>query len=388
MNGRLIEQPSVHKLLIAAIAAEPVGEKLHLGRVRSRLISQADVIRAIQHLVEHGKLDPTTLRPPVKRIRMPMPEGFRRGQSRDGEPSLPLWDAVVAEAERRGLTREAASIEIFGEAQKSRIYRLRDVDTVRKATADKIRAWLAASIAEAHADAPPAAAVEPRTSPATPAPTPFALAAELRDYCTRHDLSEWRVSMHLFGARNGLARLGARSRLHEKSIRKIRALLDAPPPDGLKRQEPGGPRKPENGGVSGAELADQIEAMIAEHGLSKVAVSRMVYKNSDRSIDRLRECTPQRRIVERVRALLANPPLPPSPQPDARPAQPARAAALQATGETAPERKIDLQTDVPLGTFLKPAEIAWCSQCDQRVSGAKAARCLSRWCSLKERKAA
>lgn len=35
-------------------------------------------------------------------------------------------------------------------------------------------------------------------------------------------------------------------------------------------------------------------------------------------------------------------------------------------------------------TSLKPAEMAWCQQCDQRVSGAKAAACTSPFCSLKE----
>lgn len=36
-----------------------------------------------------------------------------------------------------------------------------------------------------------------------------------------------------------------------------------------------------------------------------------------------------------------------------------------------------------LSTSLKPAEMAWCQQCDQRVSGAHAAKCASPFCSLK-----
>jgi len=36
-----------------------------------------------------------------------------------------------------------------------------------------------------------------------------------------------------------------------------------------------------------------------------------------------------------------------------------------------------------LATSLRPAEMAWCEQCDQRVSGAKAAACPSQFCSLK-----
>lgn len=45
-------------------------------------------------------------------------------------------------------------------------------------------------------------------------------------------------------------------------------------------------------------------------------------------------------------------------------------------------------------TSLKPAEMAWCDQCDSRVSGARAAECASAFCKLKvpaaaaERKAA
>lgn len=34
-------------------------------------------------------------------------------------------------------------------------------------------------------------------------------------------------------------------------------------------------------------------------------------------------------------------------------------------------------------TNLRPAETAWCEQCDQRVSGAKAARCASPFCKVK-----
>ena len=37
----------------------------------------------------------------------------------------------------------------------------------------------------------------------------------------------------------------------------------------------------------------------------------------------------------------------------------------------------------PPSTYLKPAETEWCKQCDQRVSGAKAERCQSPFCSLK-----
>lgn len=38
----------------------------------------------------------------------------------------------------------------------------------------------------------------------------------------------------------------------------------------------------------------------------------------------------------------------------------------------------------PATTSLKPAEMAWCNQCDSRRSGAQAAACQSPFCSLKE----
>lgn len=54
-------------------------------------------------------------------------------------------------------------------------------------------------------------------------------------------------------------------------------------------------------------------------------------------------------------------------------------------------RRRHLQFDeaqaAPAPTHLLPAEMAWCSQCDQRVSGAKADRCTSPFCSLKAKAA-
>jgi hypothetical protein len=39
---------------------------------------------------------------------------------------------------------------------------------------------------------------------------------------------------------------------------------------------------------------------------------------------------------------------------------------------------------VAVGTFLKPHEVAWCEQCEGRVSGFKAARCTDPFCKMKE----
>lgn len=44
--------------------------------------------------------------------------------------------------------------------------------------------------------------------------------------------------------------------------------------------------------------------------------------------------------------------------------------------------------DTPAPSFLKAAEMAWCDQCDSRVSGAQASRCASPFCKLKAKEAA
>lgn len=51
------------------------------------------------------------------------------------------------------------------------------------------------------------------------------------------------------------------------------------------------------------------------------------------------------------------------------------------------EQDLTNRTVLPPPTHLKPDEMAWCSQCDQRVSGAAAAKCASRFCSLKAKAA-
>jgi hypothetical protein len=52
----------------------------------------------------------------------------------------------------------------------------------------------------------------------------------------------------------------------------------------------------------------------------------------------------------------------------------------------APAKPVVPET-APPATFLLPAETAWCEQCDQRVSGARAERCASPFCSLKAKAA-
>jgi hypothetical protein len=59
-------------------------------------------------------------------------------------------------------------------------------------------------------------------------------------------------------------------------------------------------------------------------------------------------------------------------------------AAADATGPVRAARQEVAEPDIG----LLPAQVAWCDQCDQRVSGAKAAKCADRHCSLKVPKAA
>jgi hypothetical protein len=226
-----------------------------------------------------------------------------------------------------------------------------------------------------------------------------ALADALEAYAERHGLATCRLSHHLLGGRNAIKRL-RRSTPQRATAERIEALLAGPPPAGLERRAAGGSRVAENGGVSGASLAAELDALIADHGLSKVRVGMHVYGNSH-GVELLRRSNPRRKTVARVRALLADPPLD-----DLRSratttfgttaAQPARAAPAGkrepdgggvSTPAAVPAPEPDPPPQPPAtgpeSTWLKPAEIAWCEQCEQRVSGTKAAACTSPWCKLK-----
>jgi hypothetical protein len=57
--------------------------------------------------------------------------------------------------------------------------------------------------------------------------------------------------------------------------------------------------------------------------------------------------------------------------------------AAQRGEEPTPTRPPQAHSALAEGTFLKHAETAWCEQCDQRISGARAAVCASPFCKLK-----
>jgi hypothetical protein len=135
------------------------------------------------------------------------------------------------------------------------------------------------------------------------------LAKELAHHCKLHGLSSARVGLHLFHARNGIGRLRVTYQPRPETIAKIRAFLASPPSDDVRVQPSGGPRVADNGGITGAELADQVEAVIAEHNLSKRKVGELIYSNGH-GVDLLRGAgRPHKATIEKVRAFLANPPI-------------------------------------------------------------------------------
>jgi hypothetical protein len=247
-------------------------------------------------------------------------------------------------------------------------------------------------VAEPHPSQPRSGAGDPFSRPVTGAKLADALGA----YVERHDLSLWRVSVHLFGGRNSVSRLRGISRPRPATIAKVREFLDAPPPRDMARQRGGGAHFAEVG-VSGADLAAELDALISRHGLSKAAVGRHLY-NTSSGVELLRKSHPHAATVAKVRALIEDPPIAKLRSRVAAPnrSKPARAAPAGkrepdgggvSTPAAVPAPEPDPPPQPPAigpdSTWLKPAEIAWCEQCEQRVSGTKAAACTSPWCKLK-----
>lgn len=100
--------------------------------------------------------------------------GFQIGA---GEPSQPLFDALKAEGERRGLSLQKTSLSLFG--NKARIYALRGDGVSRRKTADKIRAWIASVPGAAPLPPPPAS--DPPVVQVPPG------VRKLRPYCRQRD---------------------------------------------------------------------------------------------------------------------------------------------------------------------------------------------------------
>jgi hypothetical protein len=354
MTARLAELPLARAQLLAAIAAVPAGVKLGIPQLRDALVSQADVLAALQRLVDEGALDAATLRAPLEaRANSQPPARISGGPIQPNRRASSLSDAPIQPNRRAGERVSGA-----------------------------------------------------------------ALAAELTDYAKRHGLALSRVGAHVFGNKSIIMRLRHPGRVpQQRTIAKARAFLSAPPPPGLEPRPAGGARIADCG-ATGAELADELEAMIAEHQLSKTAVGLHLYGHRS-GVDVLRRSNPRRSTVAKVRALLADPPLDRLRGKSSRngvaaadgggDGEPARrerpsTAAPALRGAQSPERVIDVPRRVPPSppqavaeprrvegpapTFLSPAERAWCGQCEALKSGAAAAKCTSPWCKLKEGKAA
>lgn len=168
-----------------------------------------------------------------------------------------------------------------------------DRGTLRPFPADAAAADLSAAI---HALPIPASFV---------APSGAELADRLTEYCTTHGLAQHRVLKHLCIAGFGALR---KHQPRSKTVEKILAFLHAPPPPGLEARPAGGPRVPDAGGITGAELAARLDALIAEHGLSKSAVGKRLVGQAS-GVATIRHSNPRRKTVERILAFLADPPI-------------------------------------------------------------------------------
>lgn len=350
---RLILRTDVLGQLLAAIAAVPAGQSLHIPALRDALINQGDVISGIETLIAANELDPATLRPPAGSAAAPEPPLPpllpRRGADQSGAE---LFGRILAVAERRGLSRRQVSVEVFGNG--TALYELQKPAPGPDRLA-KIETWLAkaaepaggeeppkpepegestppsAPIADpvgtatgssataqgrAHASPPESGDGEAKSaeqpgrcppSPPAPAPSGAELADALAAYARQHGLALWRVSQHLFGGRSAVSRL-RHGTPRQTTIDKVTAFLSGSPPAELAAQPAGGRRVADVDGVTGAALADQVDALIEKHGLSKSRVGLYLYGNRH-GVEVLRHSNPRRATVEKVRGFLANPPV-------------------------------------------------------------------------------
>ncbi|HVL30083.1 MAG TPA: hypothetical protein VM326_05135, partial [Sphingomicrobium sp.] len=157
MTLRLINRTDVLKQLLAAVAAVPVGERLHIPALRDALVSQGDVISGLEMLIAAGELDPRTLRPPVKAA-VAMPRAER------SQPGAALLAEIEAFCGRSGM-----AVSRFGKAvvnDFSLVNRLRKGARVTEATIARAREYIAGA---AHGgelpEAPAPQAAEPEAPP-------------------------------------------------------------------------------------------------------------------------------------------------------------------------------------------------------------------------------
>lgn len=134
------------------------------------------------------------------------------------------------------------------------------------------------------------------------------LANALEAYCERHELAQSRVGVLLFkGGRGGIAKLRRTQNPYRSTLDRVRAFLASPPPPGLHKRPLGGKRIRRNP-ASGVDLADKLDALIAEHGWKRREVSLQLFNSPD-GINRLRTMKPQAHVRARVEAFLRRPSL-------------------------------------------------------------------------------
>jgi len=298
------------------------------------------------------------------------------------------------------------------------VRRLRSVAVPQQATVDKVRAFLAgpppAELTRKESGGPRVAEVGGITG--------AALAAEVDELIAREKLSITAVGLHLFANRSGIQHL-RRSNPRQATVDKVRAFLAAPPLDQLRpkiapapAEAPQPPREP--------------PAVTSQAAKSQV-IRRGNTKQAERLIERQAAGETVRNVSPMVRATASA--IKARRESEARQVDPIERAklALQRKGnrvfaaevsegpsgtgyfyvgqrrvskaelllmagqtiDVAPAAALPrpispspLEHNLP--PAMKPAEIAWCDQCDQRVSGARVAKCQSRFCSLKKANAA
>lgn len=237
--GRLIEKPAARAQLLAAIAALPAGEKLHLPRLRDCLVSQADIIGGIEGLIAAGLLDRVTLRPPVKAATL---------KAQPKSALLPAGQALATilrdEAERRGLSITAASRQIFGNASQLSMMRTGTSRPVQQKTFDRAKAWLESPPSVKAEPAPrrrPARSLDPGIQLPPPRVAAKVVSGEdlANEICAAIDanpaICKTAFGLRLFNCRNGVETLRRSKTVRPATIAKVRAILADPP---LRQERP------------------------------------------------------------------------------------------------------------------------------------------------------
>lgn len=147
------------------------------------------------------------------------------------------------------------------------------------------------------ASAPPPPIVDIKVNAVTGAD----LLAEIEPYLARTGLNRTDFSLRVFGYPGALSDLSGRRRQIPKpsTIEKVRRFI-ADNPDLRVEHKP-------KGEITGDQLADELDAFIAKHGLARTRVAKAALKHSSGIASLRRFKFPAARTIERVRSFLADP---------------------------------------------------------------------------------